>query len=1156
MASRKLKWLGYTLLTLALIGCIVWFQFFRPIPDFGRKVLVFSKTAGYRHESIEAGIEALTQLGKKQKFNVTASEDASLFSQASLDTFQAVIFLNTTGDVLNNEQQYAFQRYVQAGGGFVGIHSAADTEWEENEWPWYTRLVGAAFKSHPDVQTAELSVDNADHPATSELPGQWSASDEWYDFQRVNPQVTVLLSISETDYVDGNKGGNHPAAWYHDYDGGRAFYTALGHNAETYGDANFLQHIAGGISYAMGEGSRLDYSKAMPEDWRFKRVVLDSGMDEPVAMAFREAGDLVYIERKGGIFRFDFEVAQSIEIGRFKVYTEGEHGLLGIAFDPNYEENHWVYFLYAVEEDGEVVNRLARFNLVGDELDLDSATTVLQFPVTAGRISHTGGSMQFDHKGQLWISTGDNTIPHESDGYSPTDDRDGRTEFDAARSSGNTQDLRGKILRIIPQMDGSYTIPADNLFSDPEEGRPEIFVMGLRNPYKIFVDSQTDTLYWGEVGPDAKEHSDSRGPRGYDEFNRTQTAGNFGWPFVIGDREPYAYFDFATGESTGEFADPDAPKNRSRNNTGATVLPPAQKAWIHYPYLISEEFIELDKGGRSGMAGGVYRAEEYPDNPKKLPTYYNDKLFVFDWVRRWVKAISQDEQGNITKIEPFMADKNFSAPIDLRFAPDGSLYVLEYGSAWFSQNDDAYLSRLEYYSEDNPPPIATAKTNRKVGAVPFTANLSGADSFDRNGPADQLSFSWDLLEGGKISRNIANTREATFTADEPGEYQLQLTVTDGGGASSSAGVLLVAGNEPPTIDVEFSGGNNSFYWQDSPLRYLVTVTDLEDGSTEDDSIAANSVAITFDYLAEGMDLAQAAMGHQDAAAGAQDGMALMKDSDCLACHTVDKVSVGPSFKAIAERYTIAEHLDQLTTKVLDGGGGAWGEHAMSPHPQLNREVAEQMVSYIIDPNASSTSDENLDLQGSLEFQQHLDNFTTMDMVGDVNQGQYLMNISYRDQGFEKAPSLTARQSYRLRYPLIMAADFDAMENGMAMHVDQLGGQIVMMQTGDTPASRSHIRLDKVDLSGIEKLRIGVTTSKMITSGGELTVRLDGMDTAPVASIEVENKNIGMPSTVDYYDIPLEGIEGTHDLYLASERLKDSRGPDFIFITVEFLRQTQ
>jgi hypothetical protein len=212
------------------------------------KVLLFSKTAGFRHDSIPAGIAAIRQLGGENHFDVFATEDASIFSDDSLAKFKAVVFFNTSGDVLDTLQQNAFQKFIRSGGGFVGIHSASDTEYE---WPWYGELVGAYFQDHPQIQTANVVVVDTVHQSTSHLPSQWTREDEWYNF-RTNPSNTakVLLQVDEGSYSGGTMGDSHPLAWYHEFDGGRAWYTAMGHTIETYNDALFLRHILGGIQWA------------------------------------------------------------------------------------------------------------------------------------------------------------------------------------------------------------------------------------------------------------------------------------------------------------------------------------------------------------------------------------------------------------------------------------------------------------------------------------------------------------------------------------------------------------------------------------------------------------------------------------------------------------------------------------------------------------------------------------------------------------------------------------------------------------------------------------------------------------------------------------------------------------------------------------------
>jgi type 1 glutamine amidotransferase len=215
-------------------------------------VLVFSRTAGYRHESIADGIAALSSLAGERAWQLVATEDAATFSDAGLEPFDVVVFLSTTGDVLGDSQQAALERFVRSGHGFVGIHAASDTEYD---WPWYGALVGAYFRAHPAVQSATVRVDDASHAATSALPALWTRVDEWYAFQ-TNPRsyVNVLLTLDESSYTpgEGSMGADHPIAWYHAYDGGRSFYTALGHTRECYGEALFIAHLAGGIEWAAG----------------------------------------------------------------------------------------------------------------------------------------------------------------------------------------------------------------------------------------------------------------------------------------------------------------------------------------------------------------------------------------------------------------------------------------------------------------------------------------------------------------------------------------------------------------------------------------------------------------------------------------------------------------------------------------------------------------------------------------------------------------------------------------------------------------------------------------------------------------------------------------------------------------------------------------
>lgn len=216
------------------------------LPKKKISILVFSKTAGYRHASIAAGKMALLQLGANNNILVDTTEDATWFTDKKLKKYNALIFLNTTGDILTNEQQKVFEKFIESGKGFVGIHAATDTEYD---WPWYVKLVGANFESHPKQQTAKLNVIDKTHVSTSHLPDSWERFDEWYNFKNINPAIKVLITIDESSYEGGKNGLSHPMAWYHEYDGGKSFYTELGHTPESYSDPLFMKHLLGGIKY-------------------------------------------------------------------------------------------------------------------------------------------------------------------------------------------------------------------------------------------------------------------------------------------------------------------------------------------------------------------------------------------------------------------------------------------------------------------------------------------------------------------------------------------------------------------------------------------------------------------------------------------------------------------------------------------------------------------------------------------------------------------------------------------------------------------------------------------------------------------------------------------------------------------------------------------
>lgn len=988
------------------------------------RILVFSKTAGFRHGSIAAGIAAIQKLGRENGFRVDTTENSSRFNEDTLRLYSTVIFLNATGDVLNAYQQADFERYIQAGGGYVGIHAAADCEYG---WPWYGKLVGAYFKSHPRIQKAALKVVDKNHPSTMHLPDVWERSDEWYNFKKIPDQkdVNVLIRIDEKSYQGGENGDDHPMAWYHEYDGGRAFYTELGHTDESFSDPNYLKHILGGIRYAIGSNKDLNYSKStslkVPDEDRFTKNMLTGGaFDEPTEMAILPNLDIIVVQRKGEIMFYNGTTKSVTQAGKLNVYhkssakgVNAEEGLMGIAADPDYRNNHFVYMFYAAPDTS--MNRLSRFVFKNGEFDPASEKIVLELFSQRQICCHTGGSLAFGPDGLLYLSTGDNATPFnqpvgfKNNGFAPIDHRPGLEQYDASRSSSNTNDLRGKIIRIRVKQDGTYEIPEGNLFRPGTAStKPEIYVMGNRNPYRISIDRKTGFLYWGEVGPDAGNDSIGiRGPRGYDELNQARKAGFFGWPFFVGKNFPYHAYDYTEGK-TGAIFDPNKPINNSPNNTGLRDLPPVSPAFIWYPYASSPDFPEVGTGGRNAMAGPVYHAEFYPPSTR-FPDYFNGKLFFYDWIRGWIKIVSMDAAGNYEKMEPFMPTTKLNSPIDMEMGPDGRLYILEYGNGWFTKNNDAGLARIDY-NGGNRAPQARIKINKYSGTLPLTVKATAAGSKDSE--KDALTYVWHF-GSSKLRESIST--DAAYTFSKPGAYPVYVEVKDSKGAVTRSETMIVyAGNEEPKVSITLNPPSG-FYFAGKPVNYTVRVIDKEDGSTEKGGIDPASLNVKVDYLSS-PDKAQV-LGHQ-AFSSIAEGRNLAATLDCRTCHKENEKSIGPSYEMVAAKYANdSKARSYLTGKIIKGGSGVWGEVSMAAHPDLKESDASLIVEYILSIGKEKA-------KASLP--------RTGEIVPTATQvaGSKLMQISasYTDKGAMKARPLTGFNTIMLMAPVLSVADSKASES--------------------------------------------------------------------------------------------------------------------------------
>jgi cytochrome c len=738
---KNIYFLVFTFSFLLLISC-------RQKRSGTPRVLVY--TNHLSDSNSEAGIRTVQHLGEINGFEVVPTDTSTLFTDSSLATFAAVLFLNRSGVNLGYMERIALERFIQSGGGFAGIHPTAKTF----NWRWYGRMIG-------------------------------STGDSGVSFM------------------------------HQQYDGGRVQYSNDSITTQNEKDNANSKIVLNAIEYAIGHNEPLNYSLATipypPSENHFTKHTLVQGtFYEPTEMTILPNFDILVLQRRGEIMLYKQGTGTVKQAGFLKVYyqakTKGvnvEEGMLGLSKDPDFKNNHWIYIYYSPIDSS--VNRLSRFVLENDSVVNSSEKVILEVHSQREICCHTGGSIAFGPDSLLYFSAGDNSTPFDEPGqrfvshsFAPLNDAPGHLQYDAERSAGNSNDLRGKIMRLRLHKDGSYEIPGGNLFPPgTPKTRPEIYVMGDRNPYRISVDQKNSYLYWGEVGPDAPFDSlATRGPRGYDEVNQAKKAGYFGWPFFVGNNYPYHQYDYITGVP-GDAFDPAKPQNHSRNNTGITDLPPAQPAFIWYPYAVSPEFPELSSGGRNAMAGPVYYTDMYPA-ATRYPDYYDGKLFIYDWIRGWIKVVTLQPNGDFEQMEPFIPHTVLHNCIDMEAGPDGRLYLLEYGTGWFQKNADAGLYRIDYSAHPAPPVVTIADTSTSAKG-PFAA-----------------------------------------------------------------------------------------------------------------------------------------------------GYALTQVMDCKSCHKEDGISIGPSFKRVAEKYAGDKKASAyLSQKIMKGGSGVWGDVAMSAHPDIAQKDLSHIIEYVL-----------------------------------------------------------------------------------------------------------------------------------------------------------------------------------------------------------------
>jgi glucose/arabinose dehydrogenase/type 1 glutamine amidotransferase len=919
--------------------------------DSGRVLVFHPDPAG--HPEVSAGIQALKDLGRAGDFQVVDTRNATDFTGTNLARYRAVVFLNTPGNRLNGEQEGALADYMQGGGGFVGIGTAAEAE------PG-TALLDDLIGARPDpasptgIATQTVAVGDRVHPATRDLPLELNRTDVWYRWQ-TRPTGTVhtvarwhALSAPAGDGTSVG-GTDHPISWCRDIRGGRSFYTGMGRTADSYSEAQLRGHLLGAIEWAAGL-VRGNCKATINANYRGTRLVLGGDVSTGLAtsgeshgLSIAPNGWVIYIGR--GDCRTDAERGALVDLpslprildhsnqnvglgcgsvhiwdpseytgavnsgvtraGTLAVYGDGgqggertntpdhklEWGLLGVTVAPDFLQTGHIYVQYfpsfnpSTSPPGLPVERriskmsrprISRFtvDLETKQLILSSEVRIFEYDAQIFSCCHVGGGMGFDSQGDLYVTTGDTNSSQGTGGYSgnnpdakcPTGPPDEPSSAhcgsnaisyqDARRTAGNTNDYNGKMLRIKPIgsiPDGTqppvgvgttYSIPGagapngPNLFDGTEGGggktRPEIFAMGLRNPSRLSIDPETDTVYSAWVGPDAGSPSQELGPSTYENAAQISHAGNYGWPYCMGNKQAYrdrvpgntprtenapGYVSGgpATGGTNGWY-DCDNLVNDSPNNTGLTVLPHTTGTGMDAGKVRGTNlwYSRGNQGNANGcpdfprergvdgapnygaaprqlcpyalaqgatiMDGPLYRFDEdATDDSRRWPEYWDGRWFLHNHGGASIKhGLLLDPATDQDGGQPIYADSlrntlswqgNY---MDSKFGPDGALYVQVY-DGFFRANPNVGLYRFDYIGGPDTP-----------GPDPQSQSLGGRKFAFSIGRSGGVSYRWDFGDG-----RSSTSANPTHSYGSAGTFDVTLTVKYADGTTASKTIQVV-----------------------------------------------------------------------------------------------------------------------------------------------------------------------------------------------------------------------------------------------------------------------------------------------------------------------------------------------------------------------------
>ncbi|WP_370948726.1 ThuA domain-containing protein [Amycolatopsis sp. cg5] len=742
----------------------------------------------------------------------------------------------------------------------------------------------------PAPQAAVVDVLDGAHPATAGLPKNWTRTDRWLNWE-TNPVGTVhtVAQVEEKTYTPGTgaNGPFHPVSWCRDYDGGRSFYSSMGRTEASYGDTQFRNHVLGALRWTTGM-VRGDCKAGIASNYKVERLTAKNQpgqMDqigEPHGLTIAPNGRVFYIGRAacptgpivswddpnvglgcGTIHQWDPVTKQPKLLTTLKVMgnrgsgdelVKNEEGLLGLVLDPKFSENGWMYAYWmpheSIDRDKRVGKRtISRFTYDLTKQTLDQATRkdLMSWDVQIHSCCHAGGGMAFDKDGNLYVGSGDNNSSQGSNGYSGNNwtlEYKGLSFQDARRTAGNTNDYGGKILRIHPEANGTYTIPPGNLFpvgtSPADKTKPEIYVMGVRNISRLQIDPVTNWLTAAWVGPDAPSPSPELGPAKYETATIITEAGNHGWPYCMGNRQPYRDRSSSNAAELTGWYDCNNPVNTSPRNTGLVNLPPVKDNMIWYspdgggpvfpnrPNSSIPTYNAADAtytepylrgGSQAVMSGPTYHRNLVNTNSGVAwPSYWDNKWLIGDQSNSQNRiAVTVDPNGVPTHQPPVFAetlrqilpggggDTKLQSWMDAKFGPDGALYVLDYGSGFFTLQENQKLLKISYIGGAATP--ATTASSTMVQNKPLMASFTGSKS-------GGVSYRWEFGDG-----SVSTQADPKHTYPRTGIYTAKLTVTyaDGeavttrssinvGCLTADPGVTVTFGDTDTTVGNHLAGG--------------------------------------------------------------------------------------------------------------------------------------------------------------------------------------------------------------------------------------------------------------------------------------------------------------------------------------------------------------